>query len=164
MTRSSVRSRSAPPIGYNMEKYPRGIEVVAGAYIINDENQLLLAKSPKFHNNWAICGGHIEVGETIAEATKREIKEELGVDIELLGMFACGDFFVDDKTFTRNAHCVYFDSVARLLTHDFKLDNREATELRWFDIDEALHSEYVTDFTKQNLPRLKDWLGRNRES
>lgn len=79
-------------------------------------------------------------------------------------MFASGDFFVDDKTSMRRAHCVYFDSIARLLTHDFKLDNREATEIRWFDIDEAMLSEDVVYFTKKNLPRLKEWLARNSEN
>ena len=60
-----------------MTHYPRGIEVIVGAYIINDKNQVLLFQSPKWGNEWTICGGHVEVGETIDAAVKREVKEEI---------------------------------------------------------------------------------------
>ena len=38
-------------------------------------------------NRWTVPGGHIELGETVEETLKREIKEEIGLEIE--PMHAC---------------------------------------------------------------------------
>ena len=37
----------------------------------------------KWGNLWVVPGGHIEYGETIEEAIKREMKEETNLDIKL---------------------------------------------------------------------------------
>ena len=59
----------------------------AHIWIINDENELLLQKrsaSKKSHPNcWDISGaGHIRAGESVLEGATRELKEELGVEVE----------------------------------------------------------------------------------
>ena len=79
------------PIGEKKEKqqahedgnFHRTVHV----WIINDKNELLLQKrsaTKKTHPNcWDISGaGHIKAGETISDGTIRELKEELGVEIE----------------------------------------------------------------------------------
>lgn len=55
-------------------KFPRGVEVVAGA-IIRKGQKILMTRSPKWNNKWVFQGGHIEVGETIAQAGIREGEE-----------------------------------------------------------------------------------------
>lgn len=60
------------------------IEVVAA--VIVKENKFLAAKRKPGHylsDKWEFPGGKIEPGETRADALKREIKEELGCDIEV---------------------------------------------------------------------------------
>lgn len=59
----------------------------AHIWIINDNNELLLQKrsaSKKSHPNcWDISGaGHIRAGETVIEGAIRELKEELGVEVD----------------------------------------------------------------------------------
>lgn len=79
------------PIGEKKEKqqahedgnFHRTVHV----WIINDKNELLLQKrsaTKKTHPNcWDISGaGHIKAGETISDGAIRELKEELGVEIE----------------------------------------------------------------------------------
>ena len=79
------------PIGEKKEKqqahedgnFHRTVHV----WIINDKNELLLQKrsaTKKTHPNcWDITGaGHIKAGETISDGAIRELKEELGVEIE----------------------------------------------------------------------------------
>ena len=59
----------------------------AHVWIINDKNELLLQKrsaSKKTHPNcWDISGaGHIKAGESVVDGAIRELKEELGVEVE----------------------------------------------------------------------------------
>lgn len=64
------------------------IGVSAGAFIVNDKREVLLCKrSMKARNEkgkWEAPGGQVHFGETREQAVKREIKEELGVDIEIV--------------------------------------------------------------------------------
>ncbi len=58
---------------------------VAAAVLIRADGAALLAKRPGdkvYSGYWEFPGGKIEPGEPVAEALKREIREELGVDIE----------------------------------------------------------------------------------
>ncbi len=56
------------------------IEVIARGVLVHDE-QILLCRS--LAQGYAyLPGGHVEFGESIAEALVREIKEELGVAVE----------------------------------------------------------------------------------
>jgi 8-oxo-dGTP pyrophosphatase MutT (NUDIX family) len=46
--------------------------------------QVLLHRHPKLQR-WLPCGGHIEAGELPDEAAVREVWEEAGVEVELIG-------------------------------------------------------------------------------
>ena len=48
------------------------------------KNRVLLRKHDKF-KKWLSVGGHIELNEDPIEAAHREVKEEVGLDIELVG-------------------------------------------------------------------------------
>jgi len=64
------------------------IGVGCGAFIINDQNELLLQqrnKSPE-KEYWSIPGGKVEMFETFDQAVKREVKEETGVNIEVIDL------------------------------------------------------------------------------
>ena len=64
----------------------RHIKVV-GAVIVSDRDEILCAlRSPamKMAGFWEFPGGKVEADETPAEAIVREIREELGCDIEAL--------------------------------------------------------------------------------
>ncbi|MCM2131033.1 Nudix family hydrolase [Larsenimonas rhizosphaerae] len=58
---------------------------VAAAAIYNDQGQVLIARRPSIADQgglWEFPGGKLEVYETGREALKRELKEELGIEIE----------------------------------------------------------------------------------
>jgi len=54
-------------------KYP---ELTVSALIYNPQDQILLCRSHKWDDRYSIPGGHVEYGETLEEALRREIDEE----------------------------------------------------------------------------------------
>ena len=55
------------------------IKVGAGVVILKDGKTLLLKRKGSHSADcWGSAGGHVEFGETPAEAVKREAREELG--------------------------------------------------------------------------------------
>ena len=57
--------------------------VVAGILIAEGRVLLTLrsAKRRAYPSTWALPGGHVEPGEVEAEALRRELREELGIDV-----------------------------------------------------------------------------------
>ncbi|NIM46975.1 MAG: NUDIX domain-containing protein [Candidatus Aenigmarchaeota archaeon] len=62
-------------------KIPR----IVASVILKKENKILLVKEvlEDFKEHWIFPGGGVDFGETITEAAKREVKEEIGLDIEI---------------------------------------------------------------------------------
>ena len=61
----------------------RKIDLTVGGYIIHNDKVLLIHH--KKLNLWLPVGGHIDKNETPDIAIKREIKEEVNLDIEIIG-------------------------------------------------------------------------------
>jgi 8-oxo-dGTP pyrophosphatase MutT (NUDIX family) len=118
------------------KKYPRGIEILVGGIVLNKEGKILLAKSPKWSNKWGICGGHIEAGEKMAAAIKREIKEETGLDTKTRYFFNFGEM-IGPKDFHREAHFIYLDCVLNVIGGKIKL-NKELNNYCWVTPAKAL--------------------------
>lgn len=57
----------------------------ACAYVVNPDNRKLLLVKHKEYNKWLQPGGHIENNETPEEAAIREVYEETGIKITLIG-------------------------------------------------------------------------------
>ena len=59
--------------------------VGVGAFITDDAGRLLLVKRrrPPEADHWGLPGGKVDFGETIAQTCAREIREDLGVEIEV---------------------------------------------------------------------------------
>ncbi|MEO3926269.1 NUDIX hydrolase [Micromonosporaceae bacterium B7E4] len=56
--------------------------VAAGALFFDDQGRVLLVK-PHYKNHWDIPGGYVEPGESPRAACIREIREELGLTVDL---------------------------------------------------------------------------------
>lgn len=60
--------------------------IVTGAGIVlNEKDEVLMVKT--YNLDWVFPGGQVEVGENVIDATKREIMEEAGVDVEVEELF-----------------------------------------------------------------------------
>jgi mutator protein MutT len=57
----------------------------ASAIIENDQGEILLHRR-RDNNSWALPGGTMEFGESIAETVIREVKEETGLEVEPISL------------------------------------------------------------------------------
>ena len=68
-----------------MSETQRPVTEVAAGILLDTEGRYLLGQRPEgkpYAGYWEVPGGKIEKGETIFEALKRELQEELGIDIQ----------------------------------------------------------------------------------
>lgn len=79
------------------------IKVVAA--IIKKDNQILVAKRNygEFENMWEFPGGKPEANETDQIALKREIMEELNINVTIDEFFMCAEY--DYPTFHLSMNC-----------------------------------------------------------
>jgi mutator protein MutT len=67
--------------------------VTAGAIIFNDAGDVLLLKHRfRAGSGWGIPGGFIEAGEQPEQALRRELGEEIGLEVEQLEIFTARSF------------------------------------------------------------------------
>jgi len=106
----------------------KNIEVVAA--IFRKENTIFATEKGygEFKGYWEFPGGKVEPGESLEEALRREIREELQVEIHIEEKFTELDY--DYPHFHLTMHC-YFCSV---LSGEITLV--EATDARWLKKEE----------------------------
>ena len=56
--------------------------VAAGVVFFDPDGRILIVK-PTYKDSWDVPGGYVNAGETPHHAAVREVKEELGIDVEL---------------------------------------------------------------------------------
>jgi len=116
-------------------------------YIFNkDFSKILLIKRnkekrEKWGFDWGTVGGKIEMGENSREACLREVKEEIGLEIEEDLNFA---FFEEKSKEDRDLIVHFFYSVSVDENTEIKL-NKEADEFRWFNVENLPESMIDTE-------------------
>src|SRR5215469_6863854 len=69
---------------YHDPAAPRANSLVVGssAIVVDDRNRILLQRRTD-SGNWALPGGAMDIGETLAECAIREVREETGLDVRV---------------------------------------------------------------------------------
>jgi len=116
------------------QQYP---EPTVGALIFNVEGKIFLMASPKWKGKFAVPGGHVEIGETLEQAVRREVKEETNLDVEEV-QFVKFQEFILGKEFHKPMHFLFFDFRCTTKGGNVVL-NDEGTNFLWITVEEALH-------------------------
>lgn len=97
-------------------------------------SQVLLIKRGKAPRagQWSLPGGAQNLGETLAEAAKRELLEEAGIDIELGEIIATLDLIDRDDDGRVRYHYTLVDFTAEASSSDLRAGD-DAADARWFD-------------------------------
>lgn len=116
--------------------YPSQPIVGVGVVVWHDERVLLIKRGkPPRAGHWSLPGGAQQLGETLAEAAKREVREETGIDIELGDIIATLDMIDRDQAGRVRHHYTLVDFVAEGLEAKLQAGD-DALDARWFSRDE----------------------------
>jgi 8-oxo-dGTP diphosphatase len=68
-------------------EYPDQPIVGVGGVVIDAGRALLIRRgSPPLQDQWSIPGGMLELGETLEQGVRRELAEETGLDVNVIGL------------------------------------------------------------------------------
>lgn len=72
---------------YDDPNAPKANSLVPSVNVVvtNDNGDILMIRRTD-NDNWALPGGAIDLGESVAQAAVRETKEETGIDCEITGL------------------------------------------------------------------------------
>ncbi len=136
----------------------RGIDYIGvgvGAVIVNERGELFLARRGPLAKNerglWEFPGGSVEFGERLADALKREIREEYGMEIEVGALLDVVDHILPEE----GQHWVSPTYLCRLLSGEPKiLEPGKCTEIGWFRVEDV--PEDLTMITRENLKNYRE--------
>ena len=100
-------------------------------FLGEDKIVLIRRAGPPFKGFYAIPGGFVEYGETVEDAAVREMKEETGLDVKLLGII--GVYSKPNRD--PRGHVVSIAYLAEAVAESLK-PSTETKEVKAFKIDE----------------------------
>ncbi|WP_066684108.1 NUDIX hydrolase [Caulobacter sp. CCH9-E1] len=123
---------------------PHPAPTVGVVYLRGDQVLLIKRGTPPRLNQWSLPGGRLEWGETTVAAALRELKEETGVEAELLGLIDVIDGVFPARPFLDGSgggeitrHYVLIDYAARWISGE-PVAGDDAADARFVSRDEAM--------------------------
>lgn len=110
--------------------------VTVGALAVSPRERVLLVRTHKWRGLWGVPGGKVAYGETLAQALRREFREETGLELTDLYWGPVQEA-VRSPEFYREAHFVLLNFVARCTDETVTL-NEEAQAHAWVTPEAAL--------------------------
>ena len=129
--------------------------VAVGAIVWKGDRVLLIRRGrPPRQGQWSIPGGRQEAGETVRQAVLREIREEAGIEIDILGVAAVVDLIERDGD-DLSHHYTVIDMLAEWRSGD-PVAGDDALEAGWFALDQLtafdlpeLQRQVIADAARQ---------------
>ena len=122
------------------------------AVIVDEQERVLLTKRsiPPFKGMWVMPGGKINLGEQIKVALRREVDEEVGLDVEVGELI---DVFEHVTPGEENCHYIILFYRCRPLRQEVTHNQHEVAAAEWVP-RESLHRYLMPDGTRCILGKL----------
>ena len=139
---------------------PTATTIVPSVNVVveNADGHILLIRRSD-NGNWALPGGAIDIGESVAEAAVREVEEETGITCQITGLVG---------TYSNPRHVILYTSnnevrqefsvvLSAAATAGEPTRSDESTEVRW------LPAADLADFSihPSMRQRITDWLAND---
>jgi 8-oxo-dGTP diphosphatase len=126
---------------------PERPRVAVGAIVVRDGALLMVRRAQEpARGLWTVPGGHLEHGEHLADAVRREVAEETGLDVEvrdLMGIFEV----------VGEPHFVILDFVAVADRASSPRPGSDVSEVRWVPLEDVAG----LDCTPRFVETLRGW-------
>jgi len=137
---------------YDDPNAPKANSLVPSVNVVvtNDAGEILMIRRTD-NDNWAVPGGAIDLGESVAQAAVRETSEESGIECEITGIVG---IYSDPKhvlLYTSNGEVRQEFSIvltARPLSGQ-PTPSSESSEVRWVPVSE------IRDYTMDRSMRIR---------
>ena len=115
--------------------YPTRPIVGVGVVVLRGDRVLLVRRgTPPGLGEWSLPGGAQQLGETVYEAARREVLEETGLEVEVLGMVDVVDSIQRDAAGRPEYHYTLVDIFAESLEGEPEARD-DAAEVTWAALD-----------------------------
>jgi glycerol-1-phosphatase len=130
------------------------LRVSATAFIRDKAGRVLLQQRSD-NGFWNLPGGGLELGESVAQACMREVREETGLEVKvvrLIGVYSTPE--ITTMRYPDGRVIQYMTSLFECRVIGGKLEvNEESLALDWFD-----PQQLPEPFSPNHIPRLQDAL------
>jgi nucleoside triphosphatase len=127
----------------------------AVAALIAYQSKVLIVRTHKWSGLWGVPGGKIDYGEDTITALKREMREEVGLEIRDV-QYAFYSDIIEDPLFYKPAHFLSLEFVA-YSDSEAVVINEEIAEFAWVSLEKAF-TYPINVYTK----RLLEWCVKHQ--
>ena len=128
---------------------------VVGSVLIKNNKILLPKRSAnlkKMPNMYEFPGGKIEKGETLKEGLKRELQEELSIDVDIEDIIEFPNNILETEKFILTIYIIKKWKGELTINHEI---NSEILEV---DFDQLQNVEDLLETDKQLIPSINEFL------
>ncbi|MCY8650750.1 NUDIX hydrolase [Bacillus haynesii] len=111
-----------------------GIVLVASVSIFSDDKVLMIKENkPAAINKWNFPSGRIEYGEGILYSARREVKEETGLDVNLIAATGVYNFISSTKN-----QVILFHFIGEVTGGSLNLEEDEIVDSKWIKVNDLV--------------------------
>ncbi len=130
--------------------------ISVGAVVFRGDEALVIRRGREpLKGQWSIPGGKVDYGERLHDAVAREVREETGIEIRVLGLL---DVFESLPAGEGAPHYVMIDYVAEWVSGE-PVAGDDADEAEFVPFAEA-KARISWDTTRRAMDRAAQWRGK----
>lgn len=116
--------------------YPERPIVGVGTVALRGDTVLLVRRGhPPRQGQWSLPGGAQELGETLIEAARREVREETGIELDTISLLTVVDLIEPDGKGRIRHHYSLVDFIAEATAGE-PVAAHDASDARFFALEE----------------------------